>query len=111
MDLKNRVLQLLFSADKPMTRQTLCEKLGVGDRQLRSAISELRKTGCPVVSTSGKKGYYMAKTTNDMELVIREYRSKALDMLKTMHTLIKGQQCDGQISVEEAIRILYGEEV
>lgn len=111
MDLKNEVLNLLYSTDKPMTRGTLCEKLGVGDRQLRAAISDLRKEGYAVVSTSGRKGYYMAKTANDVELVIREYRSKALDMLKTMHTLIKGQQCDGQISVEEAIKALYGEDI
>ena len=51
------------------------------DRNIRDAVSELRDRGEPIISESGKAGYYYNRA--DVEIVKRELRSRIAKMSKT----------------------------
>lgn len=67
-----------------VTREELCALLGTNDRQARKAI-ELFRRSHPVISTSGRKGYKIANSEEDVKLAkqaLKELRNKALTTLK-----------------------------
>ena len=55
------------------------------DRQIRDAVQELRARGEPIISESGKAGYYYNRA--DVEIVKRELRSRIAKMSKTISAL------------------------
>jgi hypothetical protein len=59
-----------------LTKEQMLEYLGWDknkDRQLRDLISCIAKK-VPVISTSDSKGYYIAKTEEDVEKVIHQWK-------------------------------------
>jgi len=47
------------------TKEELELELGVGERIVRDIIALLRSKGVPIISTSGSKGYKLARLDND----------------------------------------------
>jgi len=55
------------------------------DRQIRGAVSELRDRGEPIISESGKAGYYYSRA--DVDIVRAELLSRIAKMSKTVRAL------------------------
>lgn len=87
-----QVLNKLSS--KPASRSELSNWIGIDDRAVRKAIERLRLQGYPICSTSHKKGYWLSDNEEEINNVIREYRSKAFKMLKTARALERGIEKD-----------------
>lgn len=83
---------------RPQTKETLQIKLRCGEREVREAVTQLRKMGYNIASNSGKKGYWLGSDA-DKERTIREYRSRAYEMLEIADAIEKGPDC-GQMEME-----------
>ena len=59
------------------------------DRQIRDAITQLRKQGEPIISTSGKAGYWYDRASID--IVIAYLESRIRDMSETVRALRRGK--------------------
>jgi hypothetical protein len=58
------------------------------DRNLRSAIQQLRKEGNLICSSSGEGGYYLARDMAEYEeFATGEYRAKIVDMSETLRAM------------------------
>ncbi len=86
--------------NRAVTRDQLVNITAMSDRQVRGAVRAARRRGIPIVSTSAGKGYYIAETEKDKEIVLHEYLSKAADMFATYWSMKKGVQVDGQQIIE-----------
>ena len=71
------------------SREELCEILSCSDRSLRRAVSELRELGINVASSSHDKGYWLG-TNKEMEIIAREYDSRAIKDFKIADAIRKG---------------------
>ncbi|MEL7656095.1 MAG: hypothetical protein AAGU75_09320 [Bacillota bacterium] len=60
------------------------------DRNIRDSIKELRDEGYPIISTSGKAGYYYDE--NSIDAIIADYTSRIAQMSKTINALRKGRK-------------------
>ena len=70
------MLYLFLMHNDVVTKEQMLEHLGWDskkDRQLRDLISCIAKK-VPVISTSDSKGYYIAKTEEDVEKVIHQWK-------------------------------------
>ena len=83
---------------KPQAKETLQMKLRCNEREVREAVTELRKMGYNVASNSGKKGYWLGSEEDKLRTV-REYRSRAREMLEIADAIEKGPDC-GQMEME-----------
>lgn len=70
IDIKN-----YLSTERYTTRKELMEKTGLGDREVRSKISELKKERV-VIYSSSKAGYRLAKELKNMSQQEREEEIK-----------------------------------
>ena len=82
---------------KPQSRDCLMDQLHCSDRMLRRAVSELRSNGLPVASDSDTKGYWWGDD-NDIARTVKEYRSRAFDLLQIADALESGPDL-GQMEV------------
>lgn len=89
-DTEAQVLNKLSS--EPVSRSELSNWIGIDDRAVRKAIERLRLQGYPICSTSHKKGYWLSDNEEEINNVIREYRSKAFKMLKTARSMEHGKK-------------------
>ena len=95
-------IQLYRSPDKRVTKRTIAYYLNLPysnshnnavDRQIRDAVTELRKQGHPICSNAGKSGYWY--DPQSVEIVIADYESRIIDMSETVRALRHGanQEC------------------
>ena len=82
-DLSDKVLRCikLYNADTRATRSIISSYTGASDRQVRMAIEELRSNGEPIISDSGKSGYYYSP--EDVKVIQAELRARAYKLLNT----------------------------
>lgn len=80
----NALLAMLEQAsrDKPVTRERIRGTFKVPDRTAREMIERLRDSGVPVVGTSDARGYWIAKTEEEMQMFLRNYTAKAKTIQK-----------------------------
>lgn len=103
----NIVDYIPYGSDHPVTRQELVNRTGLGDREVRRAISEARIM-FPIINLSNGRGYYIATDNNDIEAK-RFYRQelsrirslrKNLDAVKEIiNKSYDGKQMAGQYSL------------
>ena len=72
---------------KPISRNALRLRTGYSDRQIRKAVQNLRNNGYPVISNSDKNGYWIARSEDEIYMLVNELRSRASEMLKTARSL------------------------
>ncbi|XVG95847.1 HTH domain-containing protein [Eubacteriales bacterium KG125] len=89
-DTEAQVLNKLSS--EPVSRSELSNWIGIDDRAVRKAIERLRLQGYPICSTSQKKGYWLSDNKEEIDKVIKEFRSKALKMLVTARNMEHGKK-------------------
>ena len=58
------------------------------DRKIRDMVTELRKQGYPIISTSGKSGYWY--DPDSVGIIIADMRSRIIDMSETVRALERG---------------------
>ena len=83
-----------------ITREKLVEATGLSDRENRKLISDARKRGVPIISTSRSKGYYIAQNEAEKEIILRELMCKATDMLHAYWSIRWGKQIEGQMDID-----------
>ncbi len=85
--------------ENAVSKYTLATTLEISEREVRRQIEEQRNKGVPIISCSHSKGYYIADSREDVEIITRDLRSRAFKMLKTVSAFenhCEGQ-CEGQI--------------
>ena len=80
------------------SKAELCDKLHCKERDVRRAAAELRAIGLNVASNSRDNGYWYG-TPEEMEIVAKEYDSRAVKCWKTAEAIRKGPD-EGQMEVE-----------
>ena len=77
--MKNKVINIknYLSTERYVTRKELMEKTGLGDREVRSKISELKKERV-VIYSSNKAGYRLAK---ELKNITREEREEEISLV------------------------------
>lgn len=83
------VLREAFDEGRAFTKDTAAEQLGIPERRLRAAVSELRRLGYPVYSTS-QQGSRYRRCRNQAELeelIAREIHPRAVDLLTQEHEM------------------------
>lgn len=98
--MKYKLLSIL--TDKPQSKEELSAQMNASERSVRKAVEELRSEGVPVVSSSHLKGYWLG-TKEEAMRTAREYKSRAMRMLRTARALELGEDI-GQVNMEE----IYG---
>lgn len=97
MNSRELILEQLATGKK--TRAELCWALNITDKALRENIRELRKQGVPICSSSQSKGYWLG-TREELNNTIKEYRSRYVDIVETLHGLTRAYLgCDIKNSV------------
>ena len=94
------ILEGIFSNGSVRGRQELSEILGVPDRTVRNIIRRARRDGLPIMALPDG-GYKIAQTNEEKQKLLRMYRGRAMDELRTYSALKKSLQLDGQISVAD----------
>jgi len=94
---KEKLLSIL--TDKPQSKEELSAQMNTSERSVRKAVEELRREGVPVVSSSHLKGYWLG-TKEEAMITAKEYKSRAMRMLRTARALELGEDV-GQVSMEE----------
>jgi len=76
-------------ADKehPATREQLRRVTGMPDRTVRKEIELLRKKGIRICSTTGKAGYWLAKTEAEYKDFRRNYGSRLWEGIRTLRAM------------------------
>lgn len=72
---------------KPTTKKQLYSMTGYSDREIRAAVQTLRNNGYPVMSSSRTNGYWIARSDDEVYMLVNELRSRASEMLKTARSL------------------------
>lgn len=85
--------------ENAVSKYTLSATLGISEREVRRQVEEARNKGLSIISSSRGKGYYMASDRHDVEILTRELRSRAINLLKTV-SAIEGY-CEGQTIIWE----------
>ena len=69
------------TAEHPILASEICSILATNERTIRSAVSELRRKKVPVCASNG---YWIAKNSDEFKEWYAYYRSKTMDMLRTL---------------------------
>ena len=72
---------------KPITKKQLYSMTGYSDREIRAAVQTLRNNGYPVMSSSKKSGYWIARNEDEIHMLIAELKSRASEMMNTVRSL------------------------
>lgn len=62
--------------ENAITRGELMRITGLPDREIRAAIKKLVRQGNPVLSSSGKAGYWLSDDWNEINAFIKEYERR-----------------------------------
>ncbi len=93
-----RIISMHQGLDQAIGKPALLADLGrmgfgVNERQVRRTIQELRKAGHLICSSSGEGGYYLAASLDEYATFAEaEYRSKIVDMSKTLAAMDQAAQ-------------------
>lgn len=79
--------------ENAITREELMRRTGYGDRMNRHFIAKARERGVPIVSAG--RGYFIAKTQEEKEIICREAISRIRALAKTVKA-IRATPIDGQ---------------
>ena len=87
-DAVTRVRELL-DAGAQIVRAEVRQMLDMDERKFRAAVSDLRRHGYPVISSSEQSSTYRkARSRDELETFIaRELRPRAVDLLEQEHQL------------------------
>ena len=96
-DLERLILTLLLfrSHEDPLTRQELAVITSKPDRAVRDMISDMRSRGIRICSSSGKSGYWLARTPEDYFELRCEYISRIQSLAKTLKAM--DEYTEGQV--------------
>ena len=88
-------IQLYRDPDKRVIKRNIAAYLNLpydpnSDRQIRDAVTELRKEGEPICSDSGKAGYYYNKEL--ISHTIAEYESRGKEMFEIASAMRWGRR-------------------
>ena len=72
---------------KPISKKELHSMTGYSDREIRAAVQTLRNNGYPVMSSSKKSGYWIARNEDEIHMLIAELKSRASEMMNTVRSL------------------------
>lgn len=98
-ELNERVLTIILAENPTLEHRITKEALAVRiygyynptvDRNVRDSIKELRDNGYPIISTSGKAGYYYDE--NSVDAIIADYSSRIAQMSRTIKALRRGRK-------------------
>lgn len=75
--LGNEIHRILMAHDRPITKEFICQSIGweynlSTERKVRDLLSKIAKVK-PLISTSDQKGYYIARTKEDLEAVKHQW--------------------------------------
>lgn len=87
-----------IGAENAKTRWQLMQDTGMCDRAVRHNISNARKRGVPIVSSSRCAGYFIAATDAEKQIAVVEYSSRARQCFRTASKL--SQHTIGQQTLE-----------
>lgn len=90
----------LFSNKKVWTRKSLAAALNMSDRQVRRTISDARRRGIPIVALPDG-GYKLAETTEEQNILLKMYFSRAINEFETYHLLKKTLQNPMQTEINK----------
>ena len=101
--MKNKVIYIknYLSTERYVTRKELMEKTGLGDREVRSKISELKKERV-VIYSSNKAGYRLAK---ELKNITREEREEEISLVT--HSLNDCKSRTKQLNKQKRKYIAY----
>ena len=101
--MKNKVINIknYLSTERYVTRKELMEKTGLGDREVRSKISELKKERV-VIYSSNKAGYRLAK---ELKNITREEREEEISLVT--HSLNDCKSRTKQLNKQKRKYIAY----
>lgn len=103
-NIKERVLQVLENSTwEHITKETLAIKTSLNVREVRSAVSKLRKDGHPICIAKDGSGYWYGTRSEYKATVIRDYYSRIADMVETVNAF-HGLPPEGQINWNEIIK-------
>lgn len=80
-----KVLQVL--TNKPQSKAKLQSKTGLSERDVRRGISELRKRGVGVVSSSRHGSGYWLGTPKEIKMFTHENGHRAMEILKASYAM------------------------
>jgi len=73
----------------PISRSDLKEICHVSDRDIRHAIEQLRIEGYPICSSARRKGYWIARDSEELRACIMEYYSRSARLRLTANIMEK----------------------
>ena len=82
-----------------VTKTDLCTITGLDERKVRRLIAKERENGVPIVSNSRKKGYYLAETDEDYNIIGRELMSRATKLINQHNSICRNRQERGQMTL------------
>lgn len=85
MNVYDTILQALDKADRknPLSIEDISELIDVCEQSYcRKLISDMRDMGIPVISYQGRRGYWLAKTEEDMDKFCKSYTANAVKRLR-----------------------------
>lgn len=94
---KTRIMSMLGC--QKVTREELSRCLGINDRAVRQAISELRREGYNICSDSSGSGYWLG-SPEETRKTIAQYRRRAITCLKTAIDMEKRLELEGQVEAD-----------
>ncbi len=88
-----------IGAANAVSKQDLCDMTGLSEREVRRRIAAERDKGVPIVSSSHSKGYYLAETQEDYNVLQREIMSRATKLMRQYRNIEKCRMLDGQVQL------------
>ena len=88
-----------IGAANAVSKQDLCVATGLSEREVRRRIATERDKGVPIVSSSHRKGYYLAETQEDYNVLQREIMSRATKLMRQYRNIEKCRILDGQVQL------------
>lgn len=88
-----------IGAASAVSKQDLCDMTGLSEREVRRRIAAERNKGVPIVSSSHSKGYYLASTEEDYNILQREIMSRATKLMRQYHNIEKCRTMEGQMQI------------
>lgn len=81
------VAHIPFGKCKAVSRQMLCDRTGLSDRQMRKMIEQARRYGFVIVNDGDGAGYYQSDCIADIEAQYNRETSRAMAILTTRRLL------------------------
>ena len=110
---QQRLLQLLFESNQPLTANQLSEKLGCSVRTAKTYVAQINRLAAEPLILSSRQGYVALKTeakqllisTNNASDIPQTFRDRAFYIIK--QSMIHKAQLD-VFDLEESLFVSYG---